>query len=135
MQRRIEAGHVGLDDAMRDAGREQVQRARRCASVPSPASCAGSAAPGAQIGAHEQRIEHARGGAGIGESLVAARRHARQREGGAAEQARDGRRLVDVVARIAPHALGVAAEHLVHAAAGDVLALGAGDAGSGAPPL
>ena len=52
--------------------------------------------PDAQVGAHQQRIDHAGGRAGVGEPLVAARRHPRQRERRAAEHARQARDLLDV---------------------------------------
>ena len=69
----------------------------------------------AQVGAHQQRIEHARGRARIGQALVAARRHARERERRAAEQARHARRPPHVVAGVAAHALGIAEVDLVDA--------------------
>ena len=107
--------------------------AKRCSAaplcgVPSPGWCAGSAVPGAQVRAHQQRIDDAGGGAGIGEALVAARRHARERERGAAEHAREGRDLLDVGGRVAPDPLGIAAVDLVDPVAADVLAIGPGDA-------
>ena len=94
----MRCGHAGGEEV---EGRAAVRRAVAGA-------CAGSAAPGAQIGAHQQRIDHAGGGARVGEPLVAAGRHAREREGGAAEHARHAGDLVDVGGRVAPDALGVA---------------------------
>ena len=92
--------------------------ANRCSAaplcgVPSPGWCAGSAAPGAQVRAHEQRIDHAGRRAGVGEPLVAPRRHPRQRERRAAEHARERRDLVDVGGGVAAHALGIAAVDVV----------------------
>jgi hypothetical protein len=50
----------------------------------------------AQVGAHEERVEDAGRRAGVGEPLVAARRHPREGEGGAAEDMRQARGLGDV---------------------------------------
>ena len=60
-----------------------------CAAVPSPGCVRGQRARRAQVRAHQQRIDHAGRGAGVGEPLVATRRHARERERRAAEQARE----------------------------------------------
>ena len=71
--------------------------ANRCSAaplcgVPSPALVRGQRRARAQVRAHEQRIDHAGRRAGIGEPLVAARRHARERERGAAEHRARARR-------------------------------------------
>ena len=76
-----------LTTRVRDAGAKRCSAAPLC-GVRSPAACAGSAVSCAQIRANEQRVDHARCRAGVGQPLVAARRHARERERGAAEHAR-----------------------------------------------
>ena len=103
--------------------------ANRCSAaplcgVPSPAWCAGSAVPDAQVRAHEQRIDHAGRGAGVGEPLVAPRRHPRERERRAAEHAREPGDLLDVGGRVAPHARRDRVRYdVVDLIAGDVLAI------------
>src|SRR5262249_44153394 len=74
-------------------------------------------------------------GAGIGEALVAAWHHARQREGGAAEQAGDAGRFLHVGGGIAAHAFRVGAEHLVDLRTPDALAGGPGQAEGARRPL
>ena len=106
-QRRIQARDVRLDDAVRDARREQMQRragVRRAVA----GRVRRQRRARAQVRAHEQRIDHAGRRAGVGEPLVAARRHPRERERGAAEHARQRRDLLDVGGRVAPHAIGIA---------------------------
>jgi hypothetical protein len=61
-------------------------------------------------------------------AVVAARRHAGEGKGGAAEGASEAGGLGDVVAGVAADPGRVAAEDVVHAGAGDVLAVGAGQA-------
>ena len=126
-QRGIQARDVGLHDALRDAGREEVQRGaavRRAVAL----LVRGQRHARAQVRAHEQRIDDAGRGAGVGESLVAARHHLRERERGAAEHARKRGDLLDVGGRVAAHALGIGLIDRVDLVAANELAIGSGDA-------
>jgi len=77
----------------------------------------------AQVGAHEQRIDHSGGGAGIGQPLVAPRRHARERERRPAEQARQPGDFLDVRCGVAANAGRIAAVDVVDQVAANLLAL------------
>jgi hypothetical protein len=81
-QRRVQAGDVGLHHAGRDAGGEQVQR-RAAVRSAIAALVRGKRGAGAQVRAHEQRVDHPGRRARIREAFVAARSHPGQREGGA----------------------------------------------------
>ena len=107
-QRRIQARDVGLDDAPRHAGREQVQR-RAAVRRAVAGLVRGQRHARAQVRAHEQRVDHAGGRTGVREPLVAPRRHSRERERRAAEHPRQRRDLLDVRRGVAPHARRVAA--------------------------
>ena len=120
-QRGIKARDVGLHDAPRDARREEVQR-RAAVRRAVPRLVRRERRPRAQIGPHEQRIEHACRRPRVREPLVPPRRHLREREGRPAEEPREPRCLVNVVRRIAPHALGIRAVHLEHPRSRDLLA-------------
>ncbi len=92
-ERGIERGDVGLDHPLGDAGREEVERAAGVgaelgASVPAGP---GDRGPRAQIGSHQQRLEHACRRAGGGQALVAARRRGNTRDPRPSGTARPGR--------------------------------------------
>ena len=106
-QRRVQAGDVGLDDALCHAGGEQVQR-RAAVRRAIAGLVRGQRRSRTQVSAHQQRIDHAGSRPGIGEPLVAPRRHLRQRERRAAEHAREPGDLVDVRGGVAAHARGIA---------------------------
>ena len=81
-----------------------------------------------KVRTHQQRIDHAGSGSGIGQAFVAARRHARERERRAAEQACEGRDLLHVRGRIAPYASRIGEKHRVNLVAANHLAVRTGDA-------
>jgi len=83
---------------------------------------------GAQVGADEQRVDDTCGGAGVGETLVAAGRDLGEGEGSAAEHAGDGSDFDDVGGRVAADAIGIAVVDGVDLMAGDLFAIGGGDA-------
>jgi len=85
-------------------------------------------AAGAQVGADQQRIDHAGGGAGVGEAFVATRRHARQREGGTAKHASEAGDFLDIGRGITAHAGGIMLVYGINLIAADVLAIGSSDA-------
>ena len=112
---------------MRHAGREEVQRGAAVRRV-AAGLVRGQRLARAQVGADEQRIDDAGRRAGVGEPLVAARRHPRQRERGAAENPGERFGLAHVRRRVAPHARRVAPVDLVDLVAANQLAIGSGDA-------
>ena len=126
-ERRIQARDVGLDDACRNAGGEEVQcgAAVRRAIASSVRGQRGSCA---QIRANEQRVDDARCRAGVGQALVSARRHARERERGAAEHLGQRGDLVDVGGGVAPNAIRIGAIDGVDLIAANQLAIRPSDA-------
>ena len=92
----------------------------------------------AQIGAHEERVDDASRGAGVGEPLVSPRDHAGQSVRRATEHARERGHLLDVVGRVEADALRIGAIGGVDLAARDVHAAGTRDAqmpGDGLEPV
>ncbi len=128
-QRGIERGDVGLDHALGDTRREEVEGASGVRAVlDAVAAGAWNRGSRAQIGSHQHRLEDAGGGTGGGQALVAARRHPRKREGRQEQPPREGVDLGHVIERIAPHLLGIAEVRRVDLRAGNVDAGRAGDA-------
>ena len=62
----------------------------------------------AQVRAHQQRVEHTGSRARVGEALVAARSHARERERSADEHPRERARLLDVLRGVGADQLRIA---------------------------
>jgi hypothetical protein len=112
---------------MRDAGGEEVQRGAGVGLAVTRVVRRQRLA-GAQIGADQERIDDPGRGPGIGDALVASRRHTRQRERGAAQNSRERRHFLDVTGGVPPDALRIAAVLGVDAVARDVHAIARGDA-------
>jgi hypothetical protein len=89
---------------------------------------AGQGGAAAEIGADQERIDHAGGGAGVGQAFVAARREAGEGEGRAAQDLGHPGDLADVGGGVAPDPVGIAAVDRGDLGAGELLAIGDRDA-------
>ena len=126
-QRWIQARDVGLDDPVRHTRGEQVQRGTRVRRAIAR-RVRGQRGVRAEIGAHEQRIDHAGRRACIREPLVAPRCHPCERERGTAEEPREAGDLLDVGGGVAAHAIRIALVDGVDLIAAHVLAVRTGEA-------
>ena len=108
-QRRVQAGHVGLDDSVGDTRGEQMQC---CAGVYSavPPSMRRQGGVGADVGANDQRIDDAGGRSGVREPFVPSRCHLRERECRTAHDARDGGSFFHIGGGVPAHTIRIGAE-------------------------